>query len=197
MQKKTLDEMNLIDDFLMSAVASDAEEGAECCRIILSSLLNREIGKVRVIAQRFLPGLTPELRGIRMDVEVIEEDMAKGCAAANIYDLEPHTANDMNFARANRFRQAKVDNRYMKSGDNEFQHLPDLYIITITNFDLFGKDQRIYTFRASCVEIPGLPYDDGLRHIYFNTKGRSGGSKSIENMLNYIQKEERRTKKWN
>ena len=34
---KTIDEMNLIDDFLMTAVAVDEEEGAECCRIILSA----------------------------------------------------------------------------------------------------------------------------------------------------------------
>lgn len=106
---------------------------------------------------------------------------------ANVYDVEPHTANDTHFPKANRFRQAKIDSRYMESGDNEFEHLPDLYVITITNFDIFGEDQMIYTFREKCEEIPGLPYEDGLCFIYFNTTGKKGGSQSIKNMLHFIE----------
>ena len=191
MVKRTMDELNLIDDFLMSAVAADEEVGADCCRIILSALLEKDIGDVHVVAQRFIPGPDPGLRGIRMDVEVTEVDPESGKRAANVYDLEPHTRNDIHFPRANRFRQAKVDGRYMESGDNEFTHLPDLYVITILNFDLFGLDHRIYTFRNCCMEIPDLPYEDGLTHVYFNTSGKKGGSKSIENMLNYIQRSNR------
>ena len=58
----------------------------------------------------------------------------------------------------------------------------------ITDFDLFGDNQRLYTFRHQCQEVPDLSYEDGLRIIYFNTKGTKGGSQSIQNMLNYLQK---------
>ena len=37
------------------------------------------------------------------------------------------------------------------------------------------------------LEEPELEYDDGLVYVYFNTKGKIGGSSSIENMLRYIQ----------
>ena len=186
MVRKTLEEMSLIDNFLMQAVSSDQEVSEPSLRCILSVLLQRKIGQISVNAEKMIPGYRPDHRGIRMDVEVIEKG-EESSVIANVYDVEPHTANDTHFPKANRFRQAKIDSRYMESGDNEFEHLPDLYVITITNFDIFGEDQMIYTFREKCEEIPGLPYEDGLCFIYFNTTGKKGGSQSIKNMLHFIE----------
>ncbi|MBR3102583.1 MAG: hypothetical protein IKH46_02045 [Lachnospiraceae bacterium] len=186
MARKTLEEMSLIDNFLMQAVSSDQEVSEPSLRCILSVLLQRKIGQISVNAEKMIPGYSPDHRGIRMDVEVIEKGEASS-VIANVYDVEPHTANDTHFPKANRFRQAKIDSRYMESGDNEFEHLPELYVITITNFDIFGEDQMIYTFREKCEEIPGLPYEDGLCFIYFNTTGKKGGSQSIKNMLHFIE----------
>ena len=170
----------------MQAVSSDQEVSEPSLRCILSVLLQRKIGQISVNAEKMIPGYSPDHRGIRMDVEVIEKGEASS-VIANVYDVEPHTANDTHFPKANRFRQAKIDSRYMESGDNDFEHLPDLYVITITNFDIFGEDQMIYTFREKCEEIPGLPYEDGLCFIYFNTTGKKGGSQSIKNMLHFIE----------
>lgn len=75
----------------------------------------------------------------------------------------------------------------MKKGENDFSKLQNLYVITITNFDLFGKDYMMYTFQNHCIEEPDIEYPDGLKFIYFNTKGHKGGSQAIENMLKYIQ----------
>ena len=61
----------------------------------------------------------------------------------------------------------------MKSGETDFEKLPNLYVITITNFDPFGYDYMMYTIKNSCVEEPELEYEDGLRFVYFNTKGIS------------------------
>ena len=186
MARKTLEEMSLIDNFLMQAVSSDQEVSEPSLRCILSVLLQRKIGQISVNAEKMIPGYSPDHRGIRMDVEVIEKGEASS-VIANVYDVEPHTANDTHFPKANRFRQAKIDSRYTESGDNDFEHLPYLYVITITNFDIFGEDQMIYTFREKCEEIPGLTYEDGLCFIYFNTTGKKGGSQSIKNMLHFIE----------
>jgi predicted transposase/invertase (TIGR01784 family) len=75
----------------------------------------------------------------------------------------------------------------MKKGDNKYRHLPNLYVILITDFDLFGDGQRLYTFQHRCLESPEVTYEDGLRILYFNTKGTKGGSQSVQNMLNYLQ----------
>lgn len=72
-RKRSLEDLNVIDDFLMNAAASEPEGGAEFCRLLLSTLLERKIGKVQVNVQKMIPAYTPGLRGIRMDVEVVEE----------------------------------------------------------------------------------------------------------------------------
>ena len=51
-----------------------------------------------------------------------------------------------------------------------------------------GQWRMVYQFRSRCEEEPELDYPDGLRYIYFNTKGTIGGSSEIRGMLDYLQK---------
>lgn len=189
--RKTFEELDIMDDFLMNAVATNQDVGIPFCQKVLSVLLQRKIGKIRVVAQRMIPPLTPELRGIRMDVEVEEfadeENVGEGFPALNIYDLEPHLQKDTQLVRHNRFYQAKIDSRYMKSGEHDFVKLPNLYVITITSFDPFGYDYMMYTIGNECKEVKELDYDDGLQFVYFYTGGRKGGNAEIRAMLQYFQ----------
>lgn len=184
---KSFEELDVIDDFLINAIATDEEVGVPFCRRLLSVLLQKEIGEIRVIAQRTLPAPMPGLRGIRMDVEIEESFPNSSIPVANVYDLEPHLQKNMHIPKHNRFYQAKIDSRYLKSGETDFSKLPNLYVITITNFDPFGHDYMMYTIKNQCVELPELEYNDGLRFYYFNTNGTKGGSKEIKVMLQYIQ----------
>lgn len=185
--KKAFEELDVLDDFLMNAIASNKEVGIPFCRRILSVLLQREIGEIRVTAQSTIPGSFLGMRGIRMDVEIEEAGNEKKSSIANVYDLEPHLRKDIHIPKHNRFYQAKIDSRYLKSGEKDFSKLPNLYVITITNFDPFGYDYMMYTIKNSCIEEPELKYDDGLQFVYFNTQGTKGGSKEIKSMLQYIQ----------
>ncbi len=184
---KTIDDANLIDDVFMNLVASDPDVGEDFCKTLLSVLLQKEIGSVKVLVQRVIPGAGGGMRGVRLDVEVTEVDNEDLKRIANVYDIEPHTSSEDNMFKMMRFRQAKIDSRYMKSGDNDFSHLPDLYMIQITNYDPYGKGYMLYTFRNACEEVPDIKCEDGLRYLYFNTKGRKGGSEAIRNMLEYMQ----------
>lgn len=183
----TIDEVNLMDDVFFSLVASDPEVGEEFCKTLLSVLLQKHVTSCTVNAQRFIPGTGLNLRGVRLDVEVKEQSADASALAATVYDIEPHTHNDSDFPRLLRFRQAKIDSRFMKSGDNDFSHLPDLYVILISDFDPFNKDYMMYTVKNRCIELPELEYKDGLTYFYFNTRGKKGGSESIENMLEFMQ----------
>ena len=182
--KKTLQELDLIDNFLSNAIASNKEINEPFYRLLLSVLLGKEIKTVRVLAQQIIPAATPELRGIRMDVEITEYEEGN---VTNVYDVEPHLKDALHLPRHNRYYQAKIDGRYVRRGLKDFSGIPNLYVITITNYDLFGKDYMMYTVRNSCVEVPELEYDDGLQFVYFYTKGQKGGSQAIKNMLTYIQ----------
>lgn len=188
--KKNLEELNIMDDFLIHAIAADKKVGEAFCRETLSVLLQRKIGTIRVITQRTIPPLTPDTRGIRMDVEIVEDletEERQKLPSANIYDLEPHIPNNMNLLRHNRFYQAKMDSRYVRSGEQDFYHMPNLFVITILNYDPFGYDYMMYNICNQCREIPELNYNDGLSYIYFYTRGTKGGTPELKAMLKYFR----------
>lgn len=182
-EKRSLEDLNVIDDFLMNAAASDREGGEEFCRLILSTLLEREVGKIHINTQKVISAGAPNLRGIRMDVEIIES----AGELINVYDIEPCRYHKRGLEKSNRFYQAKIDSRYMESGERDFTKLPNLYIITILPYDPFGENYMMYQIINQCLEVPGLEYKDGLRYIYFNTTGKKGGSPTIRELLQYFQ----------
>lgn len=186
---KPFEELDVMDDFLMNAIASNPEVGIPFCRRLLSVALQKKIGKIRVTAQSVIPGLSPKLRGIRLDVEVLEWEKTHSeeqVNVTNVYDIEPHRYIGTDLPRHNRFYQARLDGKYMRSGENNFSMLPNLYVITFTDYDPFGEDYMMYTFSNRCHELPQLEYKDGLQFIYFYTKGRHGGCEAIKNMLTYM-----------
>ena len=128
-------------------------------------------------------------------MEVIEPLGSEGSMdgegpVANIYDIEPCLYNLPleTLTKRNRYYQGRIDGQYLKSGERDYSRLPNLYVITILPYDPFGQDFMVYRFQNMCREIPELDYPDGLRYIYFNTKGTKGGSPAIRELLDYLQK---------
>ena len=189
-KRKSLEEMNLLDDFLNNAMASTEPINEEYYRILLSVLLGRNIQKIRVHYQQPIFGALPDQRGIRLDVEI--EEIEDNEQVVTVYDIEPHLQNDLHFAKHSRFYQARVDGARLKSGENNFGKLPELFIITITNFDIFGDDRMVYSFQMSCKENPSIIYGDDVFHVYFNTAGSKCDSEGIRNMLKYLQETRRK-----
>lgn len=187
--KRKLEELNVLDDFMISTLAADDEVGEDFCRELLSILLQRKIGQVKVVTQKTIMALSPEYRGIRLDVEVNEapEDKDGENSSLNVYDIESHLQKETDLPRHNRFYQAKMDGRYLKSGEKNFNNMPNLYVITITDYDPFGKDYMVYTVHNKCEEEPDLEYDDGLKFYYFNSEGSKGGSSEIRELLLYLK----------
>ncbi len=72
----------------------------------------------------------------------------------------------------------------MKSGARDFGKIPNLYVLTILNFDPFGYDYMMYTVKNRCLEIPEMEYEDGL---HFYTNGTKGGNEEPHTLLQYLQ----------
>lgn len=51
-QFRKLEELNLIDNFLFQEMLAQKEEGEEFARILLSTILDKNIRKVRIIPQK-------------------------------------------------------------------------------------------------------------------------------------------------
>ena len=89
--------------------------------------------------------------------------------------------------KRSRFYQAKLDGKYLESGEKSWNMLPDLYVIMITSYDPFGYDYMMYTIHNQCKEVPELEYEDGVTYLYFYTGGKKGGNKEIKSLLTYMQ----------
>jgi len=59
---------------MITELDSHPTEGKKFARTLLSVLLQRKIGDITVHAQSVFQGDTPELRGIRLDVEIVEKN---------------------------------------------------------------------------------------------------------------------------
>ncbi|MBR3762299.1 MAG: hypothetical protein IKK59_06105 [Lachnospiraceae bacterium] len=185
-KKQKLETLDVLSNFLMNAIANDPDICEPFFRLIISILLEIEVGRIIVRAQTFLPGTTPDLRGIQLDVEIKEYlDDKETEADCRLYSIEPQLYQD-NLPKRNRFYQAKKDSKGLKSGEKNWNKLPDLYMVTITNYDPFGEDSMVYTFENSCKEFPDLEYKDGLKFIYFNAKGNLNTQKAKKELLTYL-----------
>lgn len=182
-EKRSLEDLNVIDDFLMNAAASDREDGEEFCRLILSTLLEREVGKIHINTQKVISAGAPNLRGIRMDVEIIES----AGELINVYDIEPCRYHKRGLEKSNRFYQAKIDSRYMESGERDFTKLPNLYIITILPYDPFGENYMMYQIINQCLEVRGLNIKTDCGIFILIQQEKMGGSPAIRELLQYFQ----------
>ncbi|MCQ2550387.1 MAG: hypothetical protein MJ134_10165 [Lachnospiraceae bacterium] len=184
---KPFQELSLIDDFLSNAISSNKDVNEDFYKTLIPALLQRDINleKIHIRNQYAIQGNTPYYRGIRLDVEISDNPELE--FIKNVFDIEPHTRNDSHFPRQNRYYQAKIDSKLMKAGEDDFSKLPNLFVMMITNFDIFHEEYMLYTFRNQCIEVPSVPYDDGLVFMYFNTKGTKGGSQALKNVLTYYQ----------
>ena len=193
-ERKKLEELNLLDDFLFNAMMTYPEMGEKFTRKILKLLFNKEFRNLKVIAQKSYGGLNTDLRGARLDVYVESDDSAEIDASedASIYDLEPDKNDRAKYIAAFpqriRFYHAIIDSRSLKSGE-DFGKLKRVYVIFICNYDPFDYDRVKYTIRNMCVEEPEMPYDDGAQTTVLYTKGTKGDdiSEELRQFLNYME----------
>ena len=178
---KDLQEMNLVDDFLVNSLTSHKIYGESAARYILECIFRRKIGKLQVVPQRFLCGENTGDHGIRLDVYLDEE-------AGELFDVEP----DQNDSRAEkeslprrvRFYHAKIDAGNLAAGE-DYGKLRNVVVIFITTYDPFDRDRMVYTIRNCCVEEPDLPYEDGAETLFLYTKGDP--PRELRELLQYME----------
>lgn len=192
MQRKKLEELNLMDDFLFNAMLTYPEISEKFTQKILKLLLGREFKNLKISAQKVYAGMNTDLRGARLDV-CIESDCVDidGNDIPSVYDVEPDQNNKKRdiavFPKRSRFYHAIIDSRSLKSGE-DFGKLKQVYVIFVCNYDPFGYDRVLYTIKNRCLEESGMEYDDGAETIVLYTKGTKGRiSEELRQFLNYME----------
>lgn len=194
---RPLKDLNLIDNFLFQTVVSQGSDGEEFCRILLSTILDKPIRKVRVVAQQSILGFDTNRHGIRLDAyvkDISDEAELPGCKMADaeiipdIYDIEPNNEYEKHsLPKRMRYYHGLIDTKQLDAGV-DYDKLPRVVIIVILPYDPFNDNRMVYTIKNQCVENPDIPYEDGARKIFLYTKGSAGNpSQSLCDMLKYIQ----------
>lgn len=187
MQKRNLEELNLLDDFLMGSVLSYPGIGPEVCRRMVSIILNREIKQIRIIPQKVYFGADTDKHGIRLDVYAEE----KADDLNTVYDIEPdkdgRESLRLALPKRARFYHAKIDADSLASGE-DYGKLKNVIVIFICPYDPFQLNRMVYTIKSCCVEEPDLVYEDGARTIFLYTKGIKGNPPAeLQRLLQYLE----------
>lgn len=186
MQKRNLEELNLLDDFLMGSVLSYPGIGPEVCRRMVSIILNREIKQIRIIPQKVYFGADTDKHGIRLDVYAEE----KADDLNTVYDIEPdkdgRESLRLALPKRARFYHAKIDAESLASGE-DYGKLKNVIVIFICPYDPFQLNRMVYTIKSCCVEEPDLVYEDGARTMFLYTKGTKGNPPAeLQRLLQYL-----------
>lgn len=187
MQKRNLEELNLLDDFLMGSVLSYPGIGPEVCRRMVSIILNREIKQIRIIPQKVYFGADTDKHGIRLDVYAEE----KADDLNTVYDIEPdkdgRESLRLALPKRARFYHAKIDADSLASGE-DYGELKNVIVIFICPYDPFQLNRMVYTIKSCCVEEPDLVYEDGARTMFLYTKGTKGNPPAeLQRLLQYLE----------
>ena len=176
-ESKTLQELNLTDDFLFDV----ATEELENCKAIIELTTGLRLKSLKWKSGQKVIHNLPGKRGVRLDFIAESED-------GRIFDVEMQNRNEGNIPKRTRFYQALIDAPILKSGERGFDKMNPLYIIIICNYDPYGKKKYCYTFDNQCKEVPGLRLGDEVTKLLLSTKGETEEevSKELVDFLHYV-----------
>ena len=192
MAKRTLQELNLLDDFLFGSVVSYPNIGEIFVRELLNTILGKTFESLTIIPQKTYYGSDTEMHGARLDVYLeasIESQDIQG--NTTVYDVEPDQNDNSRDKKAlpkrMRFYHAKIDAGSLEAGES-YQNLNNVVVILFTPYVPFEEDHVLYTVRNRCDEIPEMPYEDGACTLYLYTKGKKGNvSEGLRQLLRYME----------
>ena len=190
-QFRPLSELNLMDNFLFHEMLLQEDVREEFCRILLKTILNKEVRHVKVTPQKTILGADTNKHGIRLDAyieAVVGSDSIDADVVPDIYDIEPNrTYERETLPKRMRYYHGMIDSRFLQAGQT-YDRLPNVVIIFILPYDPFGKDRMVYTIRNEVLEEPDIEYNDGALKMILYTKGKTKDSgKELQDMLKYME----------
>ena len=175
--KKSLQDLTLLDRFLFAEVMEDPKTFEN----VLSIILGKDISVQGKPQSEHEKRTSPLKRHIRLDVWAEDE-------SDSVYNIEAQKENTNNLPHRSHFYQALIDSKLLAPGEVDFSNMKDCYSIIIAPFDLFGKELYQYTFQMTYNET-GQPLNDGSIRIFFNTHGKNTEdvSSELRDLLYYME----------
>lgn len=163
-----------IDDTFFEKIAEDSSVCEEILRVILQ---DNKLKVIDVIPQKSIKNL--QGRSVRLDALCIRED-------GSYCNIEIQRSNNENHLKRARYHSSCITANVTDPGVN-FDRIPDVSIIYISEFDVFKLKRCIYHVEPAITETKDI-LDNGLHEIFVNT-AVDDGSEIAELMSCFLQTE--------
>lgn len=151
--------LRLIDDRFFTACL---DNNIAATQLILNIILDKDdliVESVRT--QDLIPN--PNKRAIKLDVHAIDSNKKE-------YNIEIQRSSEGAIPQRARYHSSLIDSKILDTGE-EFQVLPEVYVIFITETDILKGNQSIYNIdRTYKVGDEVRLFGDGSKIVYVNGK---------------------------
>ena len=166
-------DLTIKNNFMFGAVMCDESNCKELLELVLQIPIKRiEVSKEKCIVYH------PEYKGVRLDVYAKDEHNTH-------YNVEMQTIKKKALGKRARYYHSQIDMELLRSGE-DYDMLPDSYVIFVCDFDPFGKKKYCYTFQQMCIEDSALTQQDGCKTIFLSTYGENDSEVS-EGIVKFLQ----------
>ena len=156
-KNRTLQDLNFKDNFMFAAVMMDTE----IAKGVLERALGIEVADVQVNYEKSII-YNPAGKGVRLDVYAKDENNTR-------FDVEMQVAKE-HLEKRSRYYHSQIDVDILESGE-DYENLPDVYVIFICDFDPFGEKKYRYTVKNIFQEDERYEYVDGRHTVFLSTVG--------------------------
>lgn len=148
------------------------------CRRFLERVISKEIDTLEYKnkEQSFEP--RPGSRGVRLDL------FAQG--GGKLYDIELQVLKRGGLGKRYRYYQGAIDTEMLGKGE-DFDALPESYIIFICDHDPFGHGHPVYTIEHTCREDEAVQVSDDAHWIALNCKAHDKvQNRELRDFMEYL-----------
>ena len=107
----------------------------------------------------------PEYKGVRLDIYAEDENHTH-------YNVEMQVKKKAALGKRSRYYHSQMVMEALESGE-DYETLPDTFVIFICDFDPFDRKLYCYTFRNECREDKNVKLGDGSCTIFLSTRGEN------------------------
>ena len=155
-------------------------ENEHICKKVVELCIGRKVNRIKYKDGQKSLKLSPDGHGIRLDV-YLEDDLQ------TLYDIEMQTSYHKFIGKRIRYYDCVMTINSLESGE-QYEDLPNSYIIFICLYDPFGEGRAVYEFTKRDKTDPALELDDGSTCILINAFGdESECSSEMREFLSVIR----------
>ena len=174
--RKAYKDLRFTDDFMFRKVLRSNEK---LCSELIELLLGVKVARIRYKDDDHAIAIDPDTKGVRLDVYLEDE-------ANSVFDLEMQNLSIGCLPERSRYYQSMIDVEHLAAGE-QYDQLPDSYIVFICMFDPYGKGLHKYEFRELCRQDPALELGDGTSKVFINALSKEADmSEDMRAFLDYL-----------